>query len=141
MPDFTQGIVKKLRSYFPEGQYRIYIEAVEQGLQEPCFFVSQITHEQGQALGARYQERQTFVIQYFPENTQKKRACRKIEIVLFDILEFIQMGDRLFRGTNRRGEIQDGILSFFVDFSYSILKPKKEAEWMQEVQINGKIRK
>lgn len=104
--------------------YTIYSESVEQGLKEPCFFVSCINCTNQIFLGKRYLRTNQLCIQYFPaDKIQEKEECNAVAERLFSCLEYIDDGDGLIRGTKTHAEIVDGILNFFVNYDFfTILK-------------------
>ena len=58
-----------------DNKYKIYDEAVEQGLKEPCFFINTGDLEEEQKLGNRYLLTNPIIIQYLSNSKEKKRDC------------------------------------------------------------------
>ena len=67
----TEAVCIALSVEFGDG-YTIYTESVEQGLKEPCFFVSCI-HSAGRKFpGRRYFRENQFCIQYLPADRDRE---------------------------------------------------------------------
>ena len=66
-----QAMAKALRKEFSEG-YPIYTEEVEQGLQEPCFFIECLQQKEERKLDRRFFAEQTFVVTYFPKKGKEE---------------------------------------------------------------------
>ena len=49
-------------------EYTIYTEDVEQGLEEPCFFIFSLKPSSKQLVGNRYDRKYPFDIHYFPKD-------------------------------------------------------------------------
>ena len=112
--DIVNGISIKLNSVFGDG-YEIYTENVEQGLQEPCFFIKSLPTVNKPLLGTRKQRTYSFDIAYFP--TEGNEEMMKVSEQLLDELEYITLlnGDVL-RGINLETEIVDDVLHASVNY-------------------------
>lgn len=103
--------------------YNIYMESVEQGLNEPCFFVFCINPINRLFLGKRYFRENLFCIQYFPSDRDKvKEECNMIAERLFLCLEYITVDGDLTRGIKMKYEVSDGVLNFFVNYDLFVYK-------------------
>ena len=72
-----EGISASLNAEFGD-DYTIYTENVEQGLKEPCFFISCINPTSRIFLGKRYFKTNQMCIHYFPaDNDRKKEECKR----------------------------------------------------------------
>ncbi|OON85919.1 hypothetical protein BXO88_09835 [Oribacterium sp. C9] len=112
-----------------EARYEVTAEEIKQGLQEPCFFIKCINRAHEQFLSRRYHQGSQFVIQYFPESSTGYEAeCNDVADRLTWCLEYITcVGDtRPIRGTGMHAEVNDGVLSFFVNYDGFVLKPYSE---------------
>ena len=114
------GICEKLNEVFGD-DVRIYKDEVKQGLQEPCFFVQLVAPTNTQQLGNRYYRKNLFGIQYIPKS-ETRSECSSVQDKLYLALEYITVGGDLWRGTEMRGELTDGILTFFVNFDSTVYK-------------------
>lgn len=114
--------------------YTTYTESVEQGLKEPCFFVSCINPSNKLILGNRYFRQNQFCIQYFPDNEHSKNEeCHAVAERLFYCLEYITVYDDLMRGTKMEFEIMDGILNFFVNYDMFIYRVIDSHDHMEKI--------
>lgn len=124
-------------------EYTTYTESVEQGLNEPCFFVFCINPTNRIFLGKRYFRENQFCIQYFPTDKDKDRAreeCNEVAERLYLCLEYITVTGDLVRGTKMNYEIADGVLNFFVNydlFVYKIEPSDAMEEILQNITMKG----
>jgi hypothetical protein len=123
-------------------RYDIHRERLEQGLEEPCFFIFCIHSTNQQFFGTRYLKTNQFCIQYFPESEEKRQECYAIAERMGQCLEHILVDgeDKPIRGTKMKHEVVDDILHFFVNYDLFVDK-KKESVAMEEfssgVQAKG----
>ena len=121
--------------------YTIYTESVEQGLNEPCFFVSCINPTNKLFFGKRYFRKNQFCIQYFPANKDReKEECNEVAERLFSCLEYITVTGDLVRGTKMNCDVVDGVLNFFVNYDLFIYKNINSAP-MEEISKNVSARR
>ena len=119
--------------------YDIYTEFVEQGLNEPCFIISESDRLHGQFLSNRYKETNLFLIQYFPTAENIRQECNDIAQRLEQCLEVI--GDEAsfkIRGTAMNSQIVDDILNFSVNYNFFTVRPTEELTEMEELEFNEK---
>ena len=120
--------------------YTIYTETVEQGLKEPCFFISCINPTNNLFLGKRYFRENMFCIQYLSADMyQIKEDCNNIAERLFSCLEYITLDRDLIRGTKMKYEIADGVLNFFINYNVFVYKTV-ESTTMEEMKENVKTK-
>ncbi len=138
-----EAISISLNAAFGDG-YTTYTESVEQGLNEPCFFVFCINHTNRVFLGKRHFRENGFCIQYFPADTDRaKEECDAVAERLFSCLEYITVTGDPVRGTKMRCEMVDGVLNFFVNYDLFVYKvadsPDEDAmgEFVQDVAVKG----
>lgn len=125
------GISIKLNSVFGDG-YEISTKKIEQGLEEPCFFIKVLNPSQESLLGPRKSRTNSFDIHYFgndPDDVAEQ---------LFSELEFITLtnGD-ILRGSNMKYEVVDGVLHFFVNFNLFTVKVGTPEDSMEELIMKG----
>lgn len=105
------------RALFDEFGYENYMEEIQQGLEEPCFFISPINPTSRRYMGKRYFRQNQFAIQYFPESKDNPNAeCNGVAERMCWCLEVIQAGGGAVRGSNMKYKIVDGVLNFFVNY-------------------------
>ena len=102
---------------FDEFGYENYMEEIQQGLKEPCFFISSVNPTFRRYMGKRYFRQNQFVVQYFPGSKDNVNAeCNEVAERMCWCLEVIDAGGGRVRGSNMKYEIVDGILNFFVNY-------------------------
>lgn len=114
--------------------YEIFTESVEQGLKEPCFFIKCLKTTNSHYINNKYERIHLFCIQYFPSTSEKNYECNEVQERLNQCLEYIQVGEDLTRGTKMHGEMIDGILNFFINYDFYILKQVTTEERMSVIQ-------
>lgn len=121
--EIRDGISIKLNATFGDG-YKVYLKDVRQGLKEPCFFVALLQPERRPMIGPRSFQTNPFDIHYFPIDEADNGEMITVGEQLMEAMEIITLlnGD-LIRGTNRKYEIVDGVLHFFVNFNMHLIKP------------------
>lgn len=119
----------------------IYIEEVPQGFKEPCFCVQVLNPDEKQLLGERYLRTYNFCIQYFPEKKGLWGNAETAEL-LHRILNQINLenGDSI-RGINRRYEIVDKKLLYFVTYKLHIRDVDMSDNYMGEISYKGGVKK
>ena len=118
----------------------IYIEEVPQGFKEPCFCVQVLNPDEKQLLGERYLRTYNFCIQYFPE---KKGLWGNAEMaeLLHRGLNQIDLGNGdSVRGVNRRYEIVEKNLHYFVTYRLHVRDVDKDDNYMEEMLCKGGIK-
>lgn len=130
--EIVNGISIKLNSEFDD-VCEIYTENVEQGLEEPCFFIKSMNVINTPLLGTRKQRTYPFVITYFPKagNAEMMDVSEK----MMEALEYIELlnGD-ILRGMEMNSEIIDDLLQFKVSYKV-ILNGYVREESMNVVDV------
>lgn len=135
-----KGISVAINTEFGDG-YTIYTESIEQGLKEPCFFISCLSPTNKVFFGERYFRTNQMCIQYIPTNTSvEKEECNAVVERLVNCLEYITVGEDPVRGSKMNSEIVDGILNFFVNYDLFIMKLKNEEVAMNEILKNVAVK-
>lgn len=132
--EIVDSIAIALFNEFGEG-YSIYTDTVEQGLQEPCFFIADLTTITDQYLGSRKNNLCTFDVHYF----SKLRTQRDILDVSMRLLECLKLitsaaGNR-FLGTGMHTEKEDGVLHCFVNYNFVTCRYTEMDNAMSDVKI------
>ncbi len=135
-----EGIAKAIDNEFGE-EYTIYTDSIEQGFDEPCFFISLINHTSKKVISNRYFCKNCFCIQYFPNNEQhRNEECYEVMDRLVPCLQLIAVGKDLTMGTKMNGEIIDGILNFFVNYNFFVcdtVQPDTMENISRKVSVKG----
>ena len=135
----AQSISISLNAEFGDA-YTIYTESVEQGLNEPCFFLFCINPANRIFLGKRYFRENQFCIQYLPaDRDREKEECNAVAERLFLCLEYITVTGDLVRGTKMKYEVVDGALNFFVNYDLFIYK-EAASDAMEEISENVTVK-
>lgn len=120
--------------------FSIYTESIEQGLDNPCFLITNIVHTHDAMLSNRYQDNNSFMVQYFPEsNIDYLNEINGVVGRLEDALEWITVDSSKVHGINMTSNVVDGVLNFQVDYNVRILKSKQELERMNNLKYKGVV--
>lgn len=118
----------------------IYVDEIPQGFKEPCFCVQILNPDEKQLLGERYLRTYNFCIQYFPE---KKGLWENVEMaeLLHRALNQIDLGNEDYvRGVNRRYEIVEKNLYYFVTYRLHIRDVDIDDNYMEEMLYRGGVK-
>lgn len=140
--NLMKAISKTLYNEFKE-ECKIYIDEVEQGLKEPCFFISIIESSQEQGLKNRRLVRNLVEIKYFPK-TGKTTENNNIKSALYKILEYIEMIDyvgkkHIIHGLGMKAITSDNVLVFLIQYNYHITS-SEEKIYMDRLKQNGGLK-
>jgi len=135
----VNGIAQKLSDMFGD-EYEIHIDAVEQGLKEPCFLIVCLTGNQQQEIGTLYERKQAFDIHYFPKANKITREVNSVISLLNMELEYINVNSNLVRGTKMKHEVINGVLHFFVNYDVRIRKVIEPDPLMEDLILNGRVK-
>mgnify|MGYP001199617692 CR=1 FL=1 len=137
MNDIRTAVMLRLNERFPN--IKRYGEEIRKGFEEPCFFVKMLSASQTQELGTRYIRTHSFDIHYFPRDRSNEEAHEVAE-KLYDVLELIEYDGVLYRGTGMNHEIVDGVLHFFVDYSFRVRREVPEPPKMGSLEQEGSLK-
>lgn len=136
--EIVNGIGLKLSKSF--NGIDIHKEELEQGFEEPCFFIDLLNPSEKQIIGNRYLRSYLFDIVYFP----KKKSSEEIFEVLdklYSVLEYIGLDDgTLIRGIERNSREEDRILHFFITYEMFIYKLDEEKPKMKKLDVNNGLK-
>lgn len=134
-----EAVSAALNAEFGEG-YEIYMEEIEQGLEEPCFLIQCLSPSSQRLLKGRYFRTAQFCIQYFPESRKDTiRECHDAGERLFSCLEWLDAGGSLKMGTKMEYKINDGVLFFFINYD-SILYREEPMPPMETVDSKTTVK-
>lgn len=135
-----EAISVALNGEFGDG-YGIHMEEIEQGLEEPCFFISPLNPTNGLFVGERYFQTNPFCIQYFPAGSEKQRECNSVAGRMRGCLEYVTVGrgSNPIRGTKMKHEVAGGILNFFVNYDCFTYKAGEQTA-MGELQSSTTVK-
>lgn len=136
--EIVNGIGLKLSKSF--NGINIHKEELEQGFEEPCFFIDLLNPSEKQIIGNRYLRSYLFDIVYFP----KKKSSEEIFEVLdklYSVLEYIELDDgTLIRGIERSSREEDRILHFLITYEIFIYKLDEEKPKMKKLDVNNGLK-
>ena len=104
--------------------YEIYTEKVEQGLKEPCFLIRCINPTKNVFLGRCYKRTNQFAVQYIPSTMDAIEECHSVLERLFECLQDVIPSDKPVHGKEMDGKIEEGILTFTVNYDGFEYKPE-----------------
>jgi hypothetical protein len=137
--DFKIAINQALDSKFPN--VTIYNEKIEQDFEEPCFFIKVLSSAQDKELNRRYKKNISFDIHYFSDKADINSDCLNMADSLYEALEYVPLGNSLYRTNNMTHEVIDGVLHFLLQFNYKVIKQIEAVEkmntLMQEVGLKN----
>lgn len=131
------SIIKKIKTIYPS--YEVYDEMPKQDMEEPCFYIKIIELTTNKEMNNRYLMNIMFDIHYFlDENTENmNEQYHSMAEILYEALEiFSDLSNGYLRGLNKRHDIQDNVLHFFVDVSVNASIPVNSV-LMQELEENN----
>ena len=134
--DLLKGVAEAVKNEFGD-EYGIYTNTTEQGLTEPCFFISVLKPEIKQVLGNRYFLNSPVSVQFLSKNNND--FINDIGSRLFDCLELITVSGDLIRGTSMSYSISDGILIFNVSYGFYFFKNKQTEEVMENMKQKTEV--
>jgi len=68
------------------------------------------------------------------------RKLIDIPSVLYQLLEFVQVGERTIMGTGMKYKISDGVLHFFVTYENILRKVDKPIERMKHMELTERVK-
>lgn len=102
-------------------------EAVVQGMERPCFFISVIEVSQIPLPSMRKRLQIPVDITYFPEESGKYLSMYQVGQELMSLLEVVTLPDgSRMRGRGQRYELSDGLLHFFESFILHLIPAKDD---------------
>lgn len=124
--EIIKGISMALNTAFGDG-YELFQNDIEQGLEEPGFFIQVLKPELSPLLGRRSMKRNPFDVMYFPTDPGNNAEMFTVAEMLMKCLAQISLpnGD-LLHGTGMNYEVVDGVLHFMVNFNLPLIRPYDE---------------
>ena len=133
----TEGITEALYTAF---KVPVYVEWKENRTKFPCFIVSVADSNHDLHVSKLYNRKLDYSIKYFLNAESIPVDYRKdllqIGEQLYDILEYVKVGDRITRGEGMKYNENDGVLHFSVTYEMLLHKGSKKAPAMERLQVN-----
>lgn len=134
-----EAIVKAIQQGFD--QCEVLIDLPKEGRNTPYFYITVVNPSQEPRLGNQYQRIQPFEIQYFPKSESYTTECMEVAEKLFDMLEYILVGEELVKGSNMNLKLEEGILYFYVQFNAILVKQRNSDSLMQDLETRLGVKK
>lgn len=133
----TEGITKAMYDAF---KVPVYLEWKENKMKFPCFLVSVTDSNHNLHVSKLYDRKLDYSVKYFLNAESIPVDYRKdllqIGEQLYDVLEYVKVGDRITRGENMSYRESDGILHFDVTYEMLLHKESKRVPSMERLQVN-----
>ena len=133
------AVTKQLGSTFG-GEYRYYVENVEQGLKQPCFTVDVLNPLERSKSPVLYDRTMPLVIHYFSDSvTNAKEDCYAIAERAIECLEYLPFLNTTLRGENISWQIVDEVLQVFITYRFTTAKVIENIDNManlEETQVS-----
>ena len=136
--DVRRGVMNALKQRFPT--VKIYGEEIAQGFEPPAFFVKLFPVSHTREVGRRYLRAHSFDVHYFPGSKYENEEMHDVAEQLYDALEYIDATGTKYRGARMNHEIVDGVLHFFVDYDFHVMRPVPDVPKMQTLEQEGWIK-
>ncbi len=120
-----EGIAKAIRKDFSSGDFKVYTEFVEQGM-EKGFFIKCLKRTETPFIKGRYRLDADFDINFVTNEKDKNNICQNVAQYLYNSLEFINFDGGFIRGKNMKHEITDGVLNFYITYTTFFYKIENE---------------
>lgn len=133
----TEGITKALYDAF---KVPVYLEWKENTMKFPCFLVKVADSNHNLHVSRLYARKLDYSVKYFLNAESIPVDYRKdllqIGEQLYDILEYVDLGDRITRGDDMKYDESDGVLYFSVTYEMLIYKARKRVPAMEHLHVN-----
>lgn len=115
----ANGVRERIGSTFPE--IEVYIDGTPEDAERPFFIVKIIKGEQAHQLHRKYKRICSLEIKYAAEDVLEA-GYHHIAEQLYELLELVVVDGDGFRGSEMFHEVIDGVLQFYVKYSYQIIR-------------------
>lgn len=137
--EIVLGIAAKIKATFKDkGNYPIYDDNQEQGVEKPCFFIKVLNGEEKRDTGLEnrfYWDSLNIVIIGYTLDGNTEILNNMMDN-LYE-LEYIELSDKsLIRAAKLYPKIEDGVLHFFVDYHLSIQKDNIRTVSMNDFKLS-----
>ena len=121
--EIRTGISDALNAKFGD-TYNVYYDSIEQGFENPCFFVSLVDWYSDPLIMGREKVHTQFNVTFYPQNEDEPTdECYEMIPNLKECLRMITLenGDML-RGIDMDAKVADGLLQFYVTYNFETLE-------------------
>lgn len=131
------GVIQALKTKFPA--LDVWGEEIEQGFEEPCFFVKLLNVGNTRELGRRFRRTHSFDIHYFPDG-QRNRNAHDMAEALYALLLTIEVDGETYYTTGANHDVTDNVLHFFIDIDFIVTLPSPNDPKMQSLDERSWIK-
>ena len=136
----VDGIAKALYDEFGV-DYKIYSEEVPQGLTYPCFLITIVSPIREHYRDLMYKNSIKVCVQYISdEKTETLSNVYSIKDRLDNCLEYIEILTGQVKGSKQESEIEDKVLSYFVNYDFLTIKEETPKDLMGNMSQNTTVR-
>lgn len=121
----------------------IYLEFKENNITFPCTYIKVIEPSMNRHVGELHNISLDLDIMYYANNLDVVTDTRKlidIPRVLYQLLEFVQVGERTIMGTGMKYKISDGVLHFFVTYENILRAVSKPIDHMKRMELTERLK-
>ncbi|VTY47503.1 phage tail terminator family protein [Veillonella parvula] len=121
----------------------IYLEFKENNITFPCAYIKVIEPSMNRHVGELHNISLDLDIMYYANNLDVVTDTRKlidIPRVLYQLLEFVQVGERTIMGTGMKYKISDGVLHFFVTYENILRAVSKPIDHMKRMELTERLK-
>ena len=118
-----KGIASALNEKFGE-EYNVYFDEIEQGYENPCFFVYLVDWYSDELIMGREKVHTQFNVTFFPRNEEEPtEECYETIQKLKECLRMITLkdGDK-HRGIDMDAKVVDGLVQFYVTYNFETIE-------------------
>lgn len=121
----------------------IYLEFKENNITFPCAYIKVIESSMNRHVGELHNISLDLDIMYYANNLDVVTDTRElidIPRVLYQLLEFVQVGERTIMGTGMKYKISDGVLHFFVTYENILRAVSKPIDHMKRMELTERLK-
>ena len=121
----------------------IYLEFKENNITFPCAYIKVIEPSMNRHVGELHNISLDLDIMYYANNLDVVTDTRKlidISRVLYQLLEFVQVGERTIMGSGMKYKISDGVLHFFVTYENILRAASKPIDHMKRMELTERLK-
>jgi hypothetical protein len=136
--DVVQSIIAALKQHFPN--IKRYGEEIKEGFQAPCFFIKVFPVSHTREQGRRYLRSHSVDIHYFPATAYANNEMHDMAEKLYEAMEYVAVNGQICRATEMNHEIIDGVLHFYAQYNFHMMREAEEEPVMQDLTQEGYVK-
>lgn len=118
----------------------IYADSIPQDFDEPSFYIKLLNSNEERIVGQRFHRRQAFDVHYFPPNiAEPLTEIHGIVESLYEALAYVRMGEDLVRGKGMHHDVQSGVLHFFVEYDFILIRSHDPVVAMERLEFSTRL--